>query len=114
MRAATCIWTGAFSSGAAAMVKNKKIPACMALLETGKGWVLIDTGLNPLGVTEPEKAWGERAKVVKPELKPKDDVRFRLEELVAFLILIPIESPNFFYIANLIRSIFFDNGLASR
>jgi N-acyl homoserine lactone hydrolase len=61
--------------------QEQKIPACMALLETDKGWVLIDTGLNPLGVTEPEKAWGERAKVVKPELKPEDDVRFRLKEL---------------------------------
>lgn len=59
----------------------EKVPAWMALLETDKGWVLIDTGLNPEGVLEPEKAWGERAKVVRPELKPQDDVRFRLREL---------------------------------
>lgn len=61
--------------------QQQKIPAYMALLETDKGWVLIDTGLNPQGVLEPEKAWGERAKVVRPELKPEDDVRFRLREL---------------------------------
>ena len=59
----------------------EKVPAWMALLETDKGWVLIDTGLNPLGVTEPEKAWGERAKVVRPELRPEDDVRSRLKEM---------------------------------
>lgn len=61
--------------------QEQKIPVYMALLETDKGWVLIDTGLNPQGVLEPEKAWGERAKVVRPELKPQDDVRFRLREL---------------------------------
>lgn len=59
----------------------ERVPVYMALLETEAGWVLIDTGLNPRGVLEPEKAWGERAKVVRPDLKPEDDVRSRLKEL---------------------------------
>lgn len=61
--------------------QQQKIPACMALLVTDDGWILIDTGLNPQGVLEPEKAWGERAKVVRPELTAQDDVRSRLQEL---------------------------------
>jgi len=61
--------------------QEQKIPVYMVLLESDKGWILIDTGLNPQGVLEPEKTWGERAKVVRPELKPQDDVRLRLEKL---------------------------------
>lgn len=58
-----------------------KSPIYSVLLETDQGWVLIDTGLNPLGVEQPEKAWGERAKVVRPLLRPEDDIRSRLGEL---------------------------------
>ncbi len=57
------------------------VPICMALLETDQGWVLVETGLNPQGVLEPEKAWGERAKLIHPVLTPQDDVRSRLQEL---------------------------------
>jgi hypothetical protein len=98
------------------MVKNKKIPACMALLETGKGWVLIVAGLNPLGVTEPEKAWGEPAKVVKPELKPKEDVRFRLNELGFFCLphIDPNRKSKFLLYRQFDKVYFFDNGLANR
>ncbi|MBC7335667.1 MAG: N-acyl homoserine lactonase family protein, partial [Clostridia bacterium] len=56
-------------------------PVYMVLLETSEGWVLIDTGLNPLGVSAPEKAWGPRAKAVPPTLCAEDDVRYRLKQL---------------------------------
>jgi N-acyl homoserine lactone hydrolase len=53
----------------------------MALVKQGSTWILIDTGLNPLGVTEPEKAWGPRAKIVKPVIKEDNDVRVQLQQL---------------------------------
>lgn len=56
-------------------------PVYMVLLETSKGWVLIDTGLNPVGVSDPEKAWGPRARAVPPVLHAEDDVRCRLKQL---------------------------------
>jgi len=61
--------------------QQEMIPVCMALLETDQGWLLVDTGLNPQGVLEPEKAWGERAKLLPPVLTPEDDVRSRLKEM---------------------------------
>ncbi|MCR4443393.1 MAG: N-acyl homoserine lactonase family protein [Peptococcaceae bacterium] len=51
------------------------------LLKMKESWALIDTGLNPLGLTEPEKAWGERAKLIKPVLTADDDIRNRLAVL---------------------------------
>ena len=53
----------------------------MALLKQGDEWILIDTGFNPLGITDPEKAWGPRAKIVKPVVKENNDVRFHLKQL---------------------------------
>lgn len=54
----------------------------MVLLKDDEyGWILVDTGLNPIGVTEPEKAWGARAKVVKPIIAENNDIRFHLKQL---------------------------------
>jgi N-acyl homoserine lactone hydrolase len=58
-----------------------KAPVYSILLMDPLGPILIDLGLNPDGVREPEKAWGARAKLIKPQLTEEDDVRFRLKEL---------------------------------
>jgi len=58
-----------------------RIPVFSVLLMHPEGPVLIDTGLNPDGLVDPERAWGPRARVVKPELTANDDVRHRLQEL---------------------------------
>ena len=38
-----------------------RIPVIAALIETDEGWILFDTGLNPLGLEEPVATWEERA-----------------------------------------------------
>ncbi len=62
---------------------NKKIPTPIfsVFVRSSAGNVLIDTGLNPDGVKEPEKAWGPRAKLLPPILKEEDDIRNRLKEM---------------------------------
>ena len=51
------------------------------LLIHEEGPILIDVGLNPDGLTDPENAWGPRAKLIKPELTEGDDIRNRLRDL---------------------------------
>jgi len=58
-----------------------KSPVYSVLLMDSQGPILIDTGLNPDGVKEPEKAWGPRAKLIKPQMNEEDDVRIRLGEV---------------------------------
>ena len=62
---------------------GQKIPAPVfsVLLMHDEGPILIDLGLNPDGLTDPEKAWGERAKVIPPKMTEADDIRNRLKEL---------------------------------
>ena len=57
-----------------------KAPVISLLLIHEQGPVLVDTGLNPEGLTNPEGAWGARAKLIKPELTELDDIRNRLKE----------------------------------
>ncbi len=56
-------------------------PVFSVLLLTSDGPVIIDLGFNPEGVKDPERAWGPRAKLIRPQLKEEDDVRLRLKEL---------------------------------
>jgi N-acyl homoserine lactone hydrolase len=58
-----------------------KAPAYSVLLYDPAQPLLIDSGLNPDGIENPEEAWGERAKLVRPQLAPEDDLRQRLREL---------------------------------
>jgi N-acyl homoserine lactone hydrolase len=58
-----------------------QVPCYSALVRTDDGDILIDTGLNPQGLTEPDKAWGPRAKLIKPSITAEDDVRNRLAQL---------------------------------
>jgi N-acyl homoserine lactone hydrolase len=55
-------------------------PVISALLIHDQGPILIDTGLNPEGLTNPEGAWGPRAKLIQPQLTEADDIRNRLKE----------------------------------
>ncbi len=58
-----------------------KSPVTSVLLLHDQGPILVDTGLNPDGLTNPEGAWGPRAKLIKPELTESDDIRNRLKEV---------------------------------
>ena len=58
-----------------------KAPVYSVLLMDTEGPILIDVGLNPDGVKDPEKAWGPRARLIKPQLNEEDDVRLRLKEV---------------------------------
>lgn len=62
---------------------NKKIsvPVYSVFIGSSKANILIDTGLNPDGVKEPEKAWGPRAELLRPVLKEEDDIRNRLRQI---------------------------------
>ena len=57
------------------------IPVYSVLLKTSEGYVLIDTGMNPDGVSDPEATWGARAKLLVPDVKKEDDIRNRLDEI---------------------------------
>lgn len=61
--------------------KILRVPVYSVLLETEKGYVLIDTGLNPDGLGDPEKTWGERVKTIPPIMYPEDDIRRGLERI---------------------------------
>ena len=63
------------------MGKSIKAAIYSILLVHDEGPVLVDVGLNPDGLTNPEDAWGPRAKLIKPELTEGDDIRNRLREL---------------------------------
>jgi N-acyl homoserine lactone hydrolase len=56
------------------------VPVPMALVDTGEGHVLFDTGMNCDGIHNPA-VWGARAQTIRPELVDDDDVRARLGEL---------------------------------
>jgi N-acyl homoserine lactone hydrolase len=58
-----------------------KSPVYAVLLMHDEGPILIDTGLNPDGLIDPEKAWGPRAKLIKPEMTEQDTIESRLETL---------------------------------
>jgi len=63
------------------MGKTIKAPVYSVLLIHDDGPILIDVGLNPDGLTEPEQAWGPRAKLIKPEFTKDDTIQERLRQL---------------------------------
>jgi N-acyl homoserine lactone hydrolase len=58
-----------------------KAPVFSVLLIHDQGPSLIDCGLHPDALTDPEHTWGPRAKVSKPEMTAEDDIRRRLKAL---------------------------------
>jgi N-acyl homoserine lactone hydrolase len=58
-----------------------RVPIPLAIIETADGPVLFDTGMNCEGLRDPENTWGPRAREIRPELVPDDDVRIRLREV---------------------------------
>ncbi|MCJ7616323.1 MAG: hypothetical protein MUO43_07275 [Desulfobacterales bacterium] len=51
------------------MGQKLRAPVYSILIIHEEGPVLIDAGLNPAGLTDPEHAWGPRAKVIKRSQK---------------------------------------------
>ena len=41
------------------MGQRIRIPVIVSLIETTKGFILFDTGLNPLGIDDPQGTWSE-------------------------------------------------------
>ena len=63
------------------MGRKLRAPVYAILIIHEEGPILVDAGLNPDGLTDPEHAWGPRAKVIKPALTEKDTVKSRLREI---------------------------------
>ncbi|TFG45156.1 MAG: hypothetical protein E4H40_08605, partial [Candidatus Brocadiia bacterium] len=63
------------------MGKTIKAPIYSVLLMHDDGPVLIDTGLIPEGLIDPQRAWGSRAALIKPEMTADDDIRYRLGQV---------------------------------
>lgn len=61
--------------------KAVKVPVCSVLLETTKGYILVDTGMHVGGLKSPKKIWGDRAKQLIPDFCEKDDILNRLNEI---------------------------------
>ena len=49
-------------------------------MEDGKK-IMIDTGLNPLGIDDPAGTWGPRAALLPPHMKREDDLKNRLAQI---------------------------------
>jgi len=63
------------------MGKRIQLSLMMVLVKTDDGNILFDTGLNPHGLKDPIKTWGEGPAKAVVKFSPEDDVRNRLEEL---------------------------------
>ncbi len=61
--------------------KKIRIPIMIVLLKTDDGNILFDTGLNPHGLKDPLKTWGEGPAKSVVKFGSEDDVRNRLKEL---------------------------------
>lgn len=57
------------------------VPCYSVLAKTDKDYILVDTGLNPNGITDPDATWGERAKTVRPTIVEEDALPNRLRVL---------------------------------
>jgi N-acyl homoserine lactone hydrolase len=60
--------------------QKEEIPIVMALIKTDDGNILFDTGMDPEGLTDPQRAWGPMASSVI-EFKEKDEIRHQLQQL---------------------------------
>lgn len=58
-----------------------KVPVITYLVRAGETNVLVDTGLAPLGATDPEAAWGKIGRQLQCELHPGQDVVSQLATL---------------------------------
>ena len=58
-----------------------RVPVYAVLLMHDEGPILVDAGMHPLGLTEPERAWGPRARIIRPEITAADMIEARLAEL---------------------------------
>jgi N-acyl homoserine lactone hydrolase len=58
-----------------------QVPVYSVLLMHDEGPILIDTGLHPEALTDPEKAWGPRARLIRPAMTAEDVIVSRLQAL---------------------------------
>jgi N-acyl homoserine lactone hydrolase len=56
-------------------------PFSACVIETDDGPILVETGANPDGRTDPAAAAGERARATTLKLREEDDIRARLKEI---------------------------------
>jgi glyoxylase-like metal-dependent hydrolase (beta-lactamase superfamily II) len=57
------------------------VPVFAFLVRANGEYGLIDTGQKVAGIKDPEKIWGERAKVFIPDLAEEDDIAHRLGQI---------------------------------
>ena len=57
---------------------RKTVPVYSTLVKAGEEYILIDTGLHPDGLTDPEGTWGARAKTVRPTIRKGENIEERL------------------------------------
>jgi N-acyl homoserine lactone hydrolase len=58
-----------------------RVPVYSVLLMHEEGPILIDTGLHPGALNDPEGVWGPRARLIRPEMTEEDVVTSRLRAL---------------------------------
>jgi N-acyl homoserine lactone hydrolase len=63
------------------MGMKMRVPVYSVLLMHEEGPILIDTGLHPGALTDPEGVWGPRARLIRPEMTEEDVVASRLRAL---------------------------------
>jgi glyoxylase-like metal-dependent hydrolase (beta-lactamase superfamily II) len=66
--------------------KMIEIPVPVLLLSTTEGYVLLDTGVNPIVITDPVSVWGEfLTNASMPHVEDKNDIRVVLKDMgIAF------------------------------
>ena len=57
------------------------VPVYSVLAKQASGYLLIDTGLHPGGITDPEGTWGARARTVLPTIAREDGIAQRLAQI---------------------------------
>jgi len=57
------------------MGQKIKIPVIVSLIETTEGFILFDTGLNPLGIDDPETVWDDHIQSLIADFGSEFDIR---------------------------------------
>jgi N-acyl homoserine lactone hydrolase len=63
------------------MGRKIQIPVFASLIETTDGFILFDTGLNPLGIDDPTGTWNEHVRGLIMDFGPQFDLRAHLAQM---------------------------------